>query len=104
MTPEAIRRSIEAAPNPQLAALRFIAQYDEIDDAYICELMDVERLGDIPTSQKPPDNRGLLPSVKHRCLALIRMGVPTKDAAAAVGAAYSTARQWVRTARKEAAR
>ena len=104
MTPEAIRRSIEAAPNPQLAALRFIAGYDEIDDAYICELMDVERLGDIPTRHGMTGNHSLPLSAKHRCLALIRMGVPTKDAAAVVGAGYSTARMWARAAEKEAAR
>ena len=99
MEHEIIRLKIQSAERPQLAAMRLIAEDDDIDDDLICEIMDVERLGDIPsrlgqvlhTDQWPP-------SVKNRALARARLGESPAAIAADMRIGRSTLAIWMRKA------
>ena len=94
-----IRTTIEGADKPQLTAARLIADCDEVDDALICEVMQVERLGDIPARRgERRRSDAVPPSVRHRALARVRLGESPKAVAAALGVGHSTVTLWLRKA------
>ena len=95
-----IRATIDGADKPQLAAARLIADCEEVDDALICEVMQVERLGDLPARRgERLRTDSLSPSVRHRALARVRLGESPKAVAADLGVGRSTVTLWMRKAR-----
>lgn len=98
MEHEEIRMRILAADRPQQMVVHLIAE-EGLDDALICEIMDVERLGDIPARRGQVIRKGQVPpSVRNRALARARLGESPAAIAADLGIGRSTLGVWMHRA------